>query len=234
MKQGIPQQNFGTIGGVKLKIGNFTVSAVIFLLGIGFLVFVVFDVTKPTRRDTRRKASHRVIRSSLAIKPSSETQSWPGSEAVDAAHFERRPLLAKFRKPATKETAFTYVARKPLHVVEQELYWKLRLSIPSYSVLPQVALSQIVTPVPHIKQAWNPIAQKVVDFLVLRRDFMPLCVIELDGRHHLEQRQRAKDEKRDAALNAAGIPVIRWTMRTIPSSEEILAMVKQLDMSPPN
>jgi len=136
-------------------------------------------------------------------------------------------LQARATEPA--KVTFTYVARKPLHPIEQELYWKLRLAVPSYSVLPQVALSQIVEPIPNIYEAWNPIAQKAVDFLVLRRDFTPLCVIELDGRHHQEQKQREKDAKRDAALQMAGIPVIRWTMRSIPSSEEITALIKRLD-----
>ena len=150
-----------------------------------------------------------------------------GVDAVSAA-YERRLQQSPAEKTSRQ---YSYIARKPLHPIEQDLYWKLRLAVPSYSVLPQVAMSQIVEPVPNIYEAWNPIAQKVVDFLVLKRDFSPLCVIELDGRHHQDQKQRAKDEKRDAALTMAGIPVIRWTMRTIPSGDDIASLIRGLDVT---
>jgi len=173
-------------------------------------------------------------RSNNSRRPASKAQArW--SDRRDESRSDTNPALPSGardtpqRRPERPKVDFTYVSRKPLHPIEQELYWKLRLAIPSYSVLPQVALSQIVEPIPNVYEAWNPIAQKVVDFLVLRRDFTPLCVIELDGRHHQEQKQKDKDARRDAALQMAGIPVIRWTPRDVPSGEDIARMIKQLD-----
>lgn len=58
--------------------------------------------------------------------------------------------------------------------------------------------------------ARNPIAQKHVDFLICEAGTMrPLAGIELDDSSHRNQKAAEKDEFKDAAFKAAGLPLLR-------------------------
>ena len=77
--------------------------------------------------------------------------------------------------------------------------------------------------------AFSSISQKHVDYLVLALPaFQPLLAIELDGRSHGAERQRARDAVKDAAFRSAGLPLVR-----VPASRD-LSEVMLLSMLEPH
>ena len=118
-----------------------------------------------------------------------------------------------------------------LNEAEQVLFFRLIEAMPSYYVLTQVRLADIVG----IKkgtnnwQSWqNKINRKSVDFVIVDKTLAILACIELDGKtHELEKRQKA-DKDKDEALKAANIPIIRIARSKMPSAEEIKASMKTI------
>lgn len=128
---------------------------------------------------------------------------------------------AKRREQPTNRPDF--YGKKPLTAIEQVLYFRLLDALPEHIVLAQVQLSQIVG----IKkgplwQTWfNKISRKSVDFLICRKDASVIAAIELDDKSHEKDDRRERDADKDAAISGAGLRVIRWTVKDIPSAEAI-------------
>lgn len=106
---------------------------------------------------------------------------------------------------------------------EQNLYWRLVETLPDFVIMSQVSIMGVV----NVKQEYrrnsykwtNQIDRLRLDFVVCRKDTYPLAVIELDDSSHDNERQQARDYKKDKALTDAGIKIIRW--REIPDAETI-------------
>jgi Protein of unknown function (DUF2726) len=131
-------------------------------------------------------------------------------------------LLAMQRKRGEEETvASGFKMKKPLSEPEQILYFRLSKALPECEVLAQVTFSRFLDVVePDAKKyfgALQTINKKSADFLVCLKDFTIVAAVELDDRSH----NRALDEKRDAILAKAGIKVLRWNVKEMPSEEQI-------------
>lgn len=104
---------------------------------------------------------------------------------------------------------------------EQQLYSHLVQALPSQLVFAQVALGQILFATGGDKNEnfskFGQARQKVVDFLICSKDFKMLSVIELDDSSH----SREKDSRRDAMLTEAGLKIIRWHVKKMPTTSEI-------------
>ncbi|HWK75384.1 MAG TPA: DUF2726 domain-containing protein [Povalibacter sp.] len=107
---------------------------------------------------------------------------------------------------------------------EQVLFWRLREALPERVVLAQVQLSRLVK----IDAAGrarlavlNRIDRKSTDFVVCSKDLQPLCVVELDDSSHTRASQRKRDADKDAALQAAGLRVVRYHVKSMPAVAEI-------------
>lgn len=74
----------------------------------------------------------------------------------------------------------------------------------------KVRLLDIVKP-NHSKNmaAMNKVIRKHVDFLLCDKNFMPICVIEIDDSSHNTADARHRDAVKDAALKDAGVPILR-------------------------
>lgn len=147
--------------------------------------------------------------------------------------------LKKISKENTPEK-LPYLPKKTLlHEEEQKVFFRLIEAMPEYYVMAQVRLADIV----EIKkgasnrQAWkNKISQKSVDFVIIDKSTKVLACIEFDGKtHEREDRQKA-DGSKDAALNAAGIPIIRIQANKLPSNEILKKYLedKILQRKPPS
>lgn len=68
---------------------------------------------------------------------------------------------------------------------------------------------------------------EVVDFVVSDPAGKVLAVIELGNASESQEAQDRLNADKDKALQAAEIPVFRWTMRTLPKAEEIKAQVNR-------
>ena len=119
-------------------------------------------------------------------------------------------------------------ARRVLTAPEQVLYHRLRAAFPELVVFGQVALSQLVE-VRYVKghhAVFNRISRLVADFVVCAADFRAIAVIELDDRSHQNERRADADRRKAAALEAAGIPLHRFNVKSLPSVEEIRNQVQ--------
>lgn len=120
-----------------------------------------------------------------------------------------------------------FVPRKVLTVPEQTLYHRLKAALP-YEVLAQVAFSQFIGVKGGSRKAnfakFGTARQKVADFVICRRDLSILAVVELDDRSHTRKRDQAKN----AVLEEAGIPIIRWHVKDMPDRERIRKAVAAL------
>jgi very-short-patch-repair endonuclease len=128
---------------------------------------------------------------------------------------------------ASEEGAWPYYAKKPLSVPEQILYFRLSRALPQHIVLAQVGLSRLLG----VKKgssfhAWNNrINRMSADFVVCGKDSNIVAVIELDDASHNRDDRRAADAKKDRALAAAGIHIIRWPAKAIPDEASIKAQL---------
>lgn len=109
-------------------------------------------------------------------------------------------------------------AKKPLTQPEQILYFRLIEALPDYIVLAQVQLSQLLgVKKGNNHQTWlNRINRMSADFVICNKDLSIVAVIELDDATHQREDRQTKDAKKDKALGAAGIRVVRWQGKAIP------------------
>lgn len=124
----------------------------------------------------------------------------------------------------TDSDAWPYSSKPPLTAVERELYARLQAALPECVILPQVALSSFL----HVTArnnygAWrNRIDRKSIDFLVCLKDELTIvAAVELDDSTHSRTDRMLADDTKTKALEAAGIKLIRWQARSLPTEQDI-------------
>jgi len=106
---------------------------------------------------------------------------------------------------------------------EQVLYRRLVQALPHHIVLAQVQLLQMV----RFKRRSPPYAvlnrmsRLSLDFVVLTPDTGIVAAIELDDARHRHPDRQSADARKTHALKSAGIPLIRWSVRTMPDAMAI-------------
>lgn len=133
-------------------------------------------------------------------------------------------IKLKSQKNSSKEI-WPFYAKKPLSQPEQVLYFRLIQALPEHIILAQVQLSQLLgVKKGNNYQSWlNRINRMSADFVVCKKDSTIVAVIELDDATHLQTKRQEADAKKDKALNAAEIKIIRWQVKTIPDIVAIQA-----------
>jgi very-short-patch-repair endonuclease len=108
---------------------------------------------------------------------------------------------------------------------EQILYRRLVQAAPEHIVLAQVQLQQMVRFRRGAQRAGirNRFSQLCVDFVIVKPDTSIVAAVELDDASHLEKQRRAADARKAHALESAGIPLLRWHVRQMPSVKAIQA-----------
>ena len=143
--------------------------------------------------------------------------------------------LVVFRRkmPSNHEGPWPFIARKPMSASEQILYFRLREAVPDHIVLAQVSVSRLLAVEKGQNvQAWNNrISRLSADFVVCKKDASVVAVVELDDASHESKERRRADAKKDRALGAAGIPVLRWQAKTMP---DIVTIRRTLGQQRPN
>ena len=67
----------------------------------------------------------------------------------------------------------------------------------------------------------NRINRMSLDFVLCDKSSNPICVIELDDKTHLRSDAIKRDEKKDKALAAAGIPIVRIKVDAMPTVAQL-------------
>jgi len=131
--------------------------------------------------------------------------------------FKRRMLSGGIDAP------WPFYAKKPLSQPEQVLYHRLVAALPDCIVLAQVQLSRVLG----VKKGgnfheWNNrINRMSLDFLICHKDSSIVAAVELDDKTH-EKASRAKaDAKKEKALSAAGVALVRWNVNAMPDENAI-------------
>ena len=104
---------------------------------------------------------------------------------------------------------------------ELEFFRRICKAVPDAFVFPQVAMSALVAPRDTDGKkrmaAFRKISQKRVDWAIYTKDMKLVCIVELDDRTHDPE----SDALRDAMLDSAGIPTVRWDSRKKPPVGDI-------------
>jgi very-short-patch-repair endonuclease len=132
-------------------------------------------------------------------------------------------LALLLKRIALKKREWPFYARKLMSAPEQVLYFKLCRALPECIVLSQVGLSRILGVKKGNKfHEWNNrINRMSADFVICAKDASVLAVIELDDKSHNRSDRRIADAKKDKALAAAGIKIIRWKVNNVPDEAGI-------------
>lgn len=112
---------------------------------------------------------------------------------------------------------------------ELVLYRRLVQAAPKRIVLSQVQLQQMVRLRPGARRALrNHFNQLSVDFVIVRLDTSIVAAIELDDASHFREQRRNADARKAHALRSAGIPLLRWNVRQLPTVRALQAALDEL------
>lgn len=118
-----------------------------------------------------------------------------------------------------------FYVKRPLSKPEQVLLHRLIRALPDHIVLAQVQVSRVLG----VKKganfhAWNNRINRLsYDFLVCGKDATVVAAIELDDSSHESAARVTTDAKKTRATNDAGLRLIRWHVRSLPTEEAIRA-----------
>jgi hypothetical protein len=132
-------------------------------------------------------------------------------------------ILKKRALPGAADTPWPFYAKKPLTQPEQVLYHRLLSAMPECIVLAQVQLSRVLGVKKGFSfQEWNNrINRMSLDFLVCLKDSTIVAAIELDDKTHEKEPRVKADERKERALSAAGVALIRWQVSALPDEAAI-------------
>lgn len=150
-------------------------------------------------------------------------------------------LKAKSQGSSGINEIWPFYAKKPLSKPEQILYFRLTEALPEHIILAQVQLSRFLgVKKGHNYRSWsNRINRMSADFVVCNKDSSIVAAIELDDASHQKPDRQAADAKKDKALQAAEIKILRWQAKAMPDVSAIKAALlpnsslKQASLRPP-
>ena len=133
-------------------------------------------------------------------------------------------VILKKRAPSgTSDLPWPFYAKKPLTQPEQVLYHRLVAAMPECIVLAQVQLSRVLG----VKKGFNfrewntSINRMSLDFLVCLKDSTIVAAVELDDKTHDKVSRMEDDAKKEKALSAAGVALVRWHVNALPDETAI-------------
>lgn len=140
--------------------------------------------------------------------------------AVALVAFKKRELLS-----AGPSAPWPFYVKRPLSQPEQILYHRLIRALPEHIVLAQVQVSRVLG----VKKGasfheWNNRINRLsYDFVVCGKDAAVIAAVELDDKSHEALDRATTDEKKSRASADAGLRLVRWHVRSLPSEDVIRA-----------
>ncbi len=132
-------------------------------------------------------------------------------------------LLKRRGATGAGDAPWPFYAKKPLTQPEQILYHRLVAALPECMVLAQVQLSRVLG----VKKGFafnewnNRINRMSLDFCVCLKDSTIVAAVELDDKTHDKAARIEADAKKEKALSAAGIALVRWNVSALPDEATI-------------
>lgn len=124
-----------------------------------------------------------------------------------------------------------YYAQRLMSLPEQSLYFRLVNALPDNLIFCQVQIIRFIG-TKKVKGNywywWNLINRLSADFVICNKAASVIAVIELDDSSHFGKKAKYRDLKKDKAIEAAGIKLIRWNVKSLPTDEEIKKAVLEL------
>jgi Protein of unknown function (DUF2726) len=113
--------------------------------------------------------------------------------------------------------------KRPLSQPEQVLYHRLIRALPEHIVLAQVQVSRVlgVKKGANFHEWNNRINRLSYDFVVCAKDSTVIAAIELDDKSHESASRKKTDEKKNKASADAGLRLLRWQVRSLPSEQAV-------------
>lgn len=127
-----------------------------------------------------------------------------------------------------------FYAKRPLSQPEQVLYHRLVRALPEHIVLAQVQVSRVLG----VKKGFNfhewnnRISRLSYDFVVCAKDSTVLAAVELDDKTHESKARTQTDAKKSKATAAAGVPLIRWHVKSLPDDDAIRSAFAEKPTAP--
>ena len=128
-------------------------------------------------------------------------------------------ILKRRGASGASDTPWPFYAKKPLSQPEQVLYHRLVAAMPECIVLAQIQLSQVlgVKKGFNLREWNNRINRMSLDFLVCLKDSTVVAAVELDDKTHEKRSRIEADAKKERALAAAGVALVRWHVNALPN-----------------
>jgi hypothetical protein len=116
-----------------------------------------------------------------------------------------------------------FYVKRPLSQPEQVLYHRLIRALPDHIVLAQVQVSRVlgVKKGANFHEWNNRINRLSYDFVVCGKDSTVIAAVELDDKTHESNDRASRDDKKNRASADAGLRLLRWHVRSLPSEEVI-------------
>lgn len=116
-----------------------------------------------------------------------------------------------------------FYIKKPLSQPEQVLYHRLIRALPEHIVLAQVQVSRVLGVKKGSKfHEWNNRINRLsYDFVICGKDSTVIAAIELDDKSHDATSRVGTDAKKSKATSDAGLRLVRWNVRSLPSEDVI-------------
>lgn len=132
-------------------------------------------------------------------------------------------MLKRRASSGSSDAPWPFYAKKPLTQPEQVLYHRLVAAMPECIVLAQVQLARVLG----VKKGFNfnewnnRINRMSVDFVVCLKDSTIVAAVELDDKTHEKASRVEADAKKEKALSAAGVALVRWQVSALPDENAI-------------
>lgn len=191
------------------------------LLFFCFLLFIVYLFIL----SLKKKIAESTIKTVFNIAKSKQ-----GQRAIKSVYTKYQEKRFSY-DPETESWPFI---KKPLLTPpERVLFHKLKLAFPKLNIFIQVDLGQIIDiKKGHDFKAWrNRINRMSIDYVLADQKGNVLCCIELDDASHLRKDRIIADNKKNKALQSAGIPLLRMPVKNIPTPEQLNQQIKALIQS---
>jgi len=106
---------------------------------------------------------------------------------------------------------------------EEGFYKVLKEALPEYTVFVQVGLSRLIDVKKgnDYQQWFNRVTRMSVDYVLVDEKLRTVAAIELDDASHNTKQAKERDARKNKALAAAKIRLIRWHVKKMPDANEI-------------